>query len=137
AGREEDALRTKELAIALDPQNRQAIGAKNYILAGGTLATAPGEIEKLTAAANAAPKDFRAHQTLDYALAKQRRFADVIDMWTRYLADNPSDGRAHLERGGAYFQLGRRDQAGADAKAACELGVSEGCARAKMIARCN
>jgi Flp pilus assembly protein TadD len=58
------------------------------------------------------------------------RFADVVEMWTRYLEANPRDGRAHLERGGAFFHLGRRDEARADAKAACDLGVSEGCARA-------
>jgi tetratricopeptide (TPR) repeat protein len=129
AGRKEDALRTLELAIGLDPQSREAKGIKNYILVGPT--SGAGDIEKLKAAAAAAPNDFRAHQALDYALAKQRRFADVVEMWTSYLAANPSDGKAHLERGGALFQLGRRDEARADAKAACELGVSEGCARAR------
>jgi len=133
AGRKEDALRTIELAIGLDPKNRQAVGQKNYMLAGPTIATGADDLGKLQAAATAAPNDFRAHQALDYALAKQRRFADVIQMWTGYLAANPQDGRAHLERGGAFFQLGRRADALADAKAACELGVSEACARAKML----
>lgn len=64
---------------------------------------------------------------------KQRRFPEIIDMWTRYIQDNPRDGRAHLERGGAYYQSNRRQEALADASAACELGVSEGCARAKMV----
>jgi tetratricopeptide (TPR) repeat protein len=129
AGHKDDALRTLELAIGLDPQSRHAKGVKNYILIGPT--SGAEDIEKLKAAAAAAPNDFRAHQALDYALAKQRRFAEVIEMWTSYLEANPRDGKARLERGGAFFQLGKREQAQADAKAACELGVSEGCARAR------
>jgi cytochrome c-type biogenesis protein CcmH/NrfG len=129
AGRKDDALRAIELAIGLDPQSQPAKGLKNYILIGPT--SGADDIEKLRAAAVAAPNDFRAHQALDYALAKQRRFAEVVEMWTSYLEANPRDGKAHLERGGAFFQLGKRDDARADAKAACELGVSEGCAHAK------
>jgi tetratricopeptide (TPR) repeat protein len=133
AGRKDDALRIVELAIDLDPQSREAHGAKNYFLEGQGAASAPDAIEKLQAAADAAPNDLRAHQALDYALAKQSRFADVVAMWTRYLDANPRDGLAHMERGGAFFQLGRKAEALADAKAACDLGVSDGCARAKMM----
>jgi len=52
-------------------------------------------------------------------------------MWTTYLQANPRDGQAHLERGGALFQLGRRDEARAEAETACNLSVSEGCAHAR------
>jgi hypothetical protein len=41
--------------------------------------------------------------------------------------------RAYLERGGAYFNLRKIDLARADAVKACDLGVSEACARAKAL----
>ena len=46
-------------------------------------------------------------------------------MWTSYLAADPRDGKAYLERGGALFQLGRRDERVRTQRPACELGVSE------------
>src|SRR5262249_1143326 len=112
AGHKEEALPAVELAIGLNPESREAKGLKNYILIGP--ASGADDIEKLKAAAAAAPSDFRAHQALDYALAKQRRFPEVVQMWTSYLDANPRDGKAHLERGGAFFQLGKRDEARAD-----------------------
>lgn len=133
AGHKNESLGLVELAIGLDPDNHQATGQKTWILTGPGPGPNADELEKLKTQAAAAPNDLRAHQALDYALARQRRFPEVVEMWTHYLDANPKDGMAHLERGGAYFNLGRRAEAAADAQAACDLGVNEGCARAKMI----
>jgi regulator of sirC expression with transglutaminase-like and TPR domain len=52
-----------------------------------------------------------------------------------YIRLHPDDGPAHLERGGAYYNMQRRKEAQTDAARACELGVSEGCVRAKQLAK--
>jgi Flp pilus assembly protein TadD len=80
------------------------------------------------------PDDLRALQQLDYALARRGEFQRIVDLYTAYLARHPQDGQAYLERGGAYFHLRRLPEARADARTACELGVSEGCAREKQVA---
>ena len=96
---------------------------------------APGEkapdLAELEQARKRSPDDLRAHQQLDYNLARQGRFAEVVEMWNGYIARHPSDGRAYLERGGAYFHLRKIAEAKADAAKACELGISEGCMHAK------
>ncbi|MBS2021938.1 MAG: DUF4034 domain-containing protein [Deltaproteobacteria bacterium] len=107
AGRKDDALRVIELAIDLDPQNMLAHQNKNYILEGPGTASTPDELAELRAKAEAAPHDFRAHQALDYALAKQGKLDEVLEMWTRYLALEPRDGQAHMERAGTYIHLGK------------------------------
>lgn len=128
AGRRDDALRVYDLAADLAPNDRAILGRRTKIIVGD----AP-DIPALEAAAKRAPDDFRAHQTLDYALAKKGQTARVVEMWTEYLSRHPKDARAYLERGGAHFQLKHRDQALADAARACELGSSEGCAREKRV----
>jgi tetratricopeptide (TPR) repeat protein len=131
AGRKQDALRLIELATDLDPQNHDAQQRRVFLIGGAGSTSTSSEVDSLKANASAQPDDFRAHQALDYALAKQRRFDDVVAMWSEYLERHPQEGRGYLERGGAYWNLGRRAEAKADAAKACELAISEGCARAK------
>lgn len=68
---------------------------------------------------------------LDYALSKEKRFEEIAQMWTAYLARQPDVGRAYMERAGTFVQLGRQRDAIADLEKACELGITEGCARLK------
>jgi hypothetical protein len=46
---------------------------------------------------------------------------------------NPNEGRAYPERSGTYFNLHKLQEAKEDAAKACELGVREGCSRAKWL----
>jgi tetratricopeptide (TPR) repeat protein len=78
--------------------------------------------------------DFDVNKAIDDELAREGRFDRVVALWTDYLASHPNDGRAYLERGGAYFNLRRAKEAYDDATKACDLGVAEGCARAKKVA---
>jgi tetratricopeptide (TPR) repeat protein len=130
AGRRDDALRIYDLAAELAPDNREVTGQRAVVIAGREPPSA-ADVAALERAARAQPDDFRAHQQLDYALARQNRYDDVIKMWGEYLARHPDDARAYLERGGAHHR--RRDtvRAHADAQKACDLGLSEGCAHAR------
>ncbi len=132
AGRRTDALRVIELGIELAPDDARLQKKKNALVSGG--ADASDGIDALEDAALRAPDDFEAHQRLDYALARQGNFNRVVTMWTEYLTRHPSEGRAYLERGGAYFSLKQLPEAFADAKQACSHGSSEGCTREKQLA---
>lgn len=146
-GRRDDALRLLDLAASLSPgdtsviQRRAAVVVGASPAAGGTPAPSGAaggvgspvvdEIAQLEAAAASAPDDFRAHQTLDYALARRGRFDRVIEMWTTFLSRNPNEARAYFERGGAYHHARRPAEALADFRKACELGLNESCAQAR------
>jgi tetratricopeptide (TPR) repeat protein len=140
AGHREDALRVLDLAAELQPQNREIIQRRGYIVEGlterpagptGAPGVEPPEMDGLKQAVLDNPDDLRAHQQLDYNLARQGKFTEVVALWDSYLERNPKDGRAYLERGGAYFHLRKVAEAKADAAKACDLGISEGCLHAK------
>ncbi len=132
-GKHEEALRAAELGLELGPLDRQAHGVYAGVVVGD--ATTPDRIAALQRRVADAPGDFRAVQQLDYALSPQRRFPEILAAWNGYLAVHPEDGRAHMERSGTYWNLGRRPDALADAVRACELGVNEGCVRAAENAK--
>ena len=127
AGRRDDALRLFDLASELAPLDGEVLGRREKVLSAGQLTET--ELTALRAKVDAAPDDPGLHRQLDYALAKENRFDEVVTLWTRYLARNPDDGRAYMERAGAYHHLRLMPQTRADLKQACELGVTEGCAR--------
>lgn len=71
--------------------------------------------------------------SLDRKLSGKRRFDIIVDLWTSFIEDNPGEARAYLERGGAYYHLGKMDEAVSDAQAACDMGLPEGCALVERI----
>lgn len=126
AGRRDDALRVLDVAAELAPLDGEVIGRRVIVLTEGDAG-----IEGLRAQADATPDDFRSHQVLDYALAKENRYDEVVEMWTVFLSHHPDEGRAYSERAGAFHHLGKQRETIADLEKACELGVTEGCARLK------
>ncbi|MFO0639968.1 MAG: hypothetical protein U0183_12200 [Polyangiaceae bacterium] len=128
AGEQDAALDRLELALELAPTDKAVRQTHTSIVLGEP--DPSKRIPALEAAVRDKPNDFRAHQALDYALARQGKYPAVITMWNGYLGRNPKDGRAYLERGGAYQQLGDAAASHADAKRACDLGFAEGCVEA-------
>lgn len=120
------ALRILDLAAELAPLDREVQGRRAFIVSRGEPAPAGGEDPPVA-------DDFRSVQRADYALARQGRYDRVLPLWDDFLSRHPDEGRAWLERGGALFHMGRRTEAAADAQKACELGVSEGCVRARQL----
>lgn len=131
-GDREGALRDYDLACELAPGNREAQGRREFIVTGRKTESA-ALTNNLAEAQQDVPDDFRAVQQLDYQLAREGRFGPIVGLWTKFLEKHPDHGPAYLERGGTYFRMGKRVEALADARKACDLGVSEGCVRAKQL----
>lgn len=135
AGHREDALRLIDLAAELAPTDANVQWRRAAIVTGKKDPGQGDDIEALEKAVRDRPDSFRAVQQLDYALARRRQFDRIVTLWTDYLGRHPSDGRAYMERSGTYLHLRKLKEAAADAAKACELGVSEGCARQKEVER--
>ncbi len=80
-----------------------------------------------------APKDLALHRKLDQALAREQRFAEIVKMWDRFLAEQPDHAEALLERAGARWHGGDKSGGRADAHRACELGAKPACRVAKQM----
>jgi len=126
AGKQDEALRLLDLGADLAPLDRDIDHRRTWILTGA--GTHP-DVAALQRAAAAAPDDIRAHQRVDYTLSMAKDFEPVLAMWSEYLGRHPEDARAHLERAGTYRALGRPYDGVADARFACDHGISEGCVR--------
>jgi tetratricopeptide (TPR) repeat protein len=127
AGRRDDALRLLDLAAEIAPSDSNVLRQRAWALLGSE----NPDIPALEAAVAKNPDDLRLHQELDYAISKETHdFARIAAMWTEYIGRHPDEARAYMERAGTYHNLGRTTESKADAKTACELGISEGCLRA-------
>jgi tetratricopeptide (TPR) repeat protein len=127
------AVRLLELASELSPFDPEVHRLREQAILGKVSGTTD-ELQQLEAKALASPDDFRAHQQLDFALAKQRKYERVIEIWTEYLQRHPQAGPAYFERSGAYYNSGHRAEAFADIGKACDLGVDQACAYQKRLA---
>jgi tetratricopeptide (TPR) repeat protein len=133
-GDRDTAMRLLDLASELSPFDREVHDLREQAVRGAVTGT-PDELASLEAKIKAAPDDFRAHQQLDFALAKQRKYERVIEMWSGYLQRHSQDGPAYFERSGAYYNSGHRPEAFADLAKACELGVDQACAYQRQLKR--
>ena len=127
-GDKQGALQQYDLAAELAPDNPEVQGRRAWMIEGGKKGLA-----EPVAVPDRAPDDFRAMQQLDYRLAARGQLGAVVKLWNDYLSRHPDEAQAYLERGGALFHLRRVAEARADAQKACDLGVSEGCLRAKQL----
>jgi tetratricopeptide (TPR) repeat protein len=140
-GYRDKALTYYDYAIALLPDNLLPQKKRKLAEAGGDPSKAPYPISpddspdyaQLLRTYNN-PTQFSAFKKLDQLLAPKRKFSKITKHWDRFIEINPDHGRAYLERGGAYFHLKKLTGAHSDATKACELGVTEGCTRARQIA---
>jgi tetratricopeptide (TPR) repeat protein len=130
-GRENDAIdaldEAAELRLSSDVEKR-----RTTVLTSGFRGT-DAELAALESAAVAAPHDFASHVRLDYALSTRHAWPRILEMWNRYVSDNPEDARAYRERAGTLMQLGERSEARADTVRACELGSSVGCSLSRRF----
>jgi tetratricopeptide (TPR) repeat protein len=72
------------------------------------------------------PGHYESCRNLDYLLAKQGQWKEIVLTWSNYLTRHADDGRAYLERAGAYRRYDQTN-AYADLGRACELGEKQAC----------
>ena len=113
-----------------------AIGAMPADDVGGyvrraTVYARAGEYEKALADVDAAirldPDGIEAHVLADWILARQNRWDEIIERWTRFIETHPASGRAFLERAGTYHHKGDDSAARRDLEQACALQYPSAC----------
>ena len=72
------------------------------------------------------PNNYDYYALLDWVLAKRKDWNLIIKYWDQYILLNPDNGRAYVERGGAYYHKGDTASAVRDAKVAADMGNPEG-----------
>jgi hypothetical protein len=65
-------------------------------------------------------------------LGRQEKWSEVAACWSEFIAQEPGNAQAYLERGGAHYRRGDSARAHADAEKACSLGASEACGIARQ-----
>lgn len=134
AGNDKEAFRLADLGDDLAPSNLDMEQERMWVMSGAEKGAAAGASAAAAAKARGVvPDDINEVRKMDYALSRENKFADILPLWDAYLAKHPNDGRAYLERGGTHYNLGQTDLAGQDALKACDLGVNEGCLRARQL----
>jgi len=83
-------------------------------------------LESIKNAITLNPNEIDHYIILDYLLAKKKKWDEIIFYWDKYIELNPEDGRAYLERGGAYYHSGDMNKAVENAKKSADLGYLEG-----------
>ena len=58
---------------------------------------------------------------------KKREWQSVVEMWDRFLADEPNEAKAYAKRAEAHGRLGHIQEELRDRKRACALGHREAC----------
>jgi hypothetical protein len=139
AGDSDGALERLDLAAELAPERRDIQQHRAWIVLNRAGPDAgASDVGALDVGSSdpgvEVPDDFRAVQALDYRLARERKFERIVPLWDAFLARHPDHGQAHLERSGTLYHLKRFAEAREGASRACDLGVSEGCLRAKQLA---
>ena len=120
----ESAIEKFNAALVLDPDNstlyyrraRAHINERNVKLA----------LEDMKQAIEITPDDYDYVRYIDYILAKNRDWKQIIQYWDQYIELKPKDGRAFVQRGGAYYHKGDMKSAVKDAKISADLGNLEG-----------
>jgi len=131
SGDDESALKILNIAAEIAPENKDLANRRAWIIANRKdKAPDIGENNILEP-----PDDFQEMQTLDYNLARKGQYSLIVNLWSKFIEKHPNEGRAYLERGGAYYHLGRIKEALNDAQKACEMGITEGCVHAKQLAK--
>ena len=73
------------------------------------------------------PRHFQSYKMLDFLLASQQKWDEIVENWNEFLTLEPNNAEAYLERAGAYRHKGEMKNALADLKQACDLGKEDAC----------
>jgi len=119
------AIHRYDQALEIDPNHAETLHWR------GVAYSKLGQPEKALAdvrrSLTADPSCFEANRMLDQLLAKKGQWDDIIASWDRFIALEPDNAGAYLERAGTYKHQGDMTHAMADLKKACELGSEKAC----------
>lgn len=120
----DDAIDNYTTASSLDPDNAYLYYRRSRSLASkGDMAGAEKDLQK---AMELDPDQYDFYAMMDYVLAKKHDWSHIIAYWDKYIERHPNDGRAYVERGGAYYHKGDLKEAVRNAKISADLGNPEG-----------
>lgn len=124
--RPDEAIALFTRAIQLDPVSAEARFQRAAVYAQrGSYEKVKEDLEH---AIKLDPRHFEAHRLIDWLLARQRAWDEIIAYWDRFIALEPNNAAAYLERAGAYRHKGDMQRALADIDKACGLGNQQACA---------
>ena len=108
------------LALQLEPNHAKAYSrrARGYVRQNKLQLA----LEDAKEAIRLQPKNVTSYDLIDYILAFDEDWKSIIKYWSQYIALNPNDGHAYVERGGAYYRSGNLQAAVTDAKTSADLG---------------
>jgi tetratricopeptide (TPR) repeat protein len=121
----EGALKWYALSLSFDksdPKTHYWRGVANYRLGRYTAAAA-----ELKTCIQLDPHDFEAYRMLDYTLARDRRWDEILHFWDAFLELEPDHAAAYFERSGTHYHRHNLRQAKADLQKACDLGFQKAC----------
>ncbi len=120
----EQSIASLNRAVELDPDNAYLYYERSLSLAAkGNLGAAEQDLQ---IAISLNPDEYGFYAMIDYVLARKNDWDHIIAHWSRYIERHPKDGRAYVERGGAYYRKGDIKAAVRDAKTSADLGNPEG-----------
>jgi len=112
-------------ALELEPANADA-----YFWRGAAYERT-GELDRALADFRQAialdPDHVKAYDMLGRVLQDRNEFAASVPYFTRAIELEPEEGSHYYSRGRAYYALGQREQALADAQKGCDLGYQPAC----------
>ena len=131
-GRLPEAVTSLEAALAMRPDDPDALGAYAHALAeSGRIADSVLAFEGLV---RVTPDDAEAHQSLGLALLAERRATDAVAPFERAVALDPRDGRKHAMLGSTLLTAGRTAEGLASLNRAFALGYEDPALRAAYAA---
>lgn len=119
------ALAIYDKALEIDPFSSEAFFRKGILYA--QLFQLDQAISEFKQAIQYNPHHFDSFKALDYTLAAQKRWDEIIGYWNHFLALEPDNAEAYLERAGTFHNKGDEQSALADLKRACDLGQQNAC----------
>jgi len=118
------AIEKFNAALELDPDNSELYyrRARSHIHERDLKSA----LEDMKIAIDISPDEYVYVKYIDYILAKNRDWNQIIGYWDNYIELKPKDGRAFVERGGAYYHKGDIKSAVKNAKISAKLGNLDG-----------
>lgn len=124
-GRYDEAISQFNAAAKLNPSGHETFYWRARAYADkGKFDLAEADLDQ---AVRLNPRYFEAYKTLDWVLARDHRWDEVVAYWNKFIQIEPDNANAYVERAGTFRHKGNMAAALADLKKACDLGNGNAC----------